>query len=74
MITSAESLNNLFVHAKFSGTHFVRTKHVPNKIFIAFLKPIIRFGCATHRDFSQMFHTCFQRMIDSCGSGEVNGG
>ena len=53
IITSAESLKSLFVHAKFLGTHFVQTKRVRNKVYDASLISIIKRQRAAHRNCSQ---------------------
>ena len=71
-IASAERLKNLFVQAQFTRTICIRTTHVPYEINSAIILPTSRSECATHRNCSQLFHTCLQRNImASCRDGEV---
>ena len=68
---SAERLKTFFfVQAKFTRTLCVWTIHVLKENNSAIVIPIVRFECATHRNFSQLFHTCLQRNIVSCIDGD----
>ena len=71
-VASAGRLKSLFVHAKYTRTHCILTKHVPNKLKKAIVIPTIRGESATLRNRSQLFHTCLQRKIGSCRGGELS--
>ena len=74
MINSSQRPESLFVHAKYSRTHCFWTGHVPNKFNKANVTLRIRGECDTHRNCSQMFHTCFQRNIASWRAGDFREG
>ena len=63
IIASAKRLKSPFVHAKYTRTHFVRTRHAPNKLNYALVVPTIRGECATHRNCSQLVLTFFCNVI-----------
>ena len=58
IIASVKRVKSLFVHVKFLRTHYIRTVHVTKKFNNDFVIPTIRGECATHRNCSQLFHTC----------------
>ena len=70
IVASAERLISLFVHARYTRAHCIRTIHVPNKLYNAFVISTNRAESATHCVCSQIFHACFQRNFGSCGGGE----
>ena len=72
VITFFKRLKILFVHAKFSRTHFFRTIRVPSKFNNAIVIPTLRDESATDRNYSQIFHTCLHRNIGSCGNDEFH--
>ena len=58
------------VQAKFPGTRFVWTVHIPVNIIIATVIATIRIRYATHHECSQFFHTYLQRNINSSRDGK----
>ena len=73
-IASPESSKSLFVQLKFTRTFCIWTIHVPNEVNSAIVIPTIKVECATHRNCSQLFHTCLQRKIGSCRLDEIGDG
>ena len=69
IIASAERLKSVFVKANFTRTLCIGTRHVPIENNGAIVLPTIRGECATHRNCSQLFHTCLQRNI-GCRDGK----
>ena len=63
-----------FLHAKFTRTLCIWTKHVPNWNNSAIVIPTTRGECASHCICSQLFNTCLQRNICSCRDGEFHNG
>ena len=63
-------IGRFFVNAKFTRTLCIWTINVPNENNSAIVIPTIRGECATHRNCSQLFHTCLQRKICYCKDGE----
>ena len=71
---SAERLKS-FLCMQSLPEHFVFwTICVANEKNSAFVIPTIMGECATHRNCSQFFHTCLQRIIGSCRDGEFRDG
>ena len=66
IFASAERLKSLFVQAKFTRTLFTWKIHVPNENNSANVLPTMKSECSTHRNRSQLFHSCLQRNIGSC--------
>ena len=74
IIASAERLKSLSVQAKFTRTLCIWTIHVPNENKSVIVIPTIKGEWATHRNCSQIIHTCLQRNICSCRDGEFRVG
>ena len=74
IIASAERLKSLFVQAKFTRTLCIWKIHVSEEDNSAIVINTIRGECATHRNCSQLFHTCLQGEICSCGDGDFRDG
>ena len=73
-IASAQIFKSLFVQAEFTQTLCIWKIHVPNENNSATVIRTIRGECTTHRNCSQLFHTCLQRNISSCRYGENRDG
>ena len=56
------------MQAEYTRTLCIRTIHVPNKFNKAIVMPTKKVECATHRNWSQKFHTCFH--CSPCNNGD----
>ena len=66
IIASVKRLKSLFVHAKFTQTLCIWTKHVSNENNSAIVKPTIRPESDTHCNCSQNVTLVSNKKIDSC--------
>ena len=74
IVASVERLKNPFVHAKYIQTPCNWTIHAPNRLNNAIVIPRKRSECTTHRNCSQLVHTCLQRNIGSWRDAEFRDG